>query len=969
MMRASQRTSIKSVLLRLLLYYIGFLAIFQCPLTSPLNESSPALCSPIHRSVNAVRPLVEASYQYVEPHMAACREYVAPLQPYVEPFHVFHTTYIAPAIVAAERVLNQVQTNQKLVFWRSHVGAYLAPYHERVRALVGVWRNHLNKLLEPYLCRIQPIVNKSSQYVVQISTTASQLISEKIYPTVEAVVVKCREVGLKFYFGTLQPFVTNKAMPYINRTILPVVKLYTGKLIHYGHFYGCKMVDYMWILIDKAMCKAKAEYIPKAWDFWKEKVNKQLVRVMDHIYSVAYTEKKVDIDSSVSTTSSIEVVKPTENAVLISIPNSTEDTKKETESNIQSVETKIVITTTETENEAVSAIASSSVVTSLPTQDKVVKPNLFSTLESYATLIDSTYSSAFSNLNTTLENEKNILLKGSSSIFTKKLQSMQQELTQALRDMNALVDTIIPEANNTNEVLISEEEISDVFKVNADLLRSKAMDIRRMSELLAHEAVEKTEDLRGKTLDVLDEFSEVVSSQLGKFIMDYSLANPSEGSGDNKHQKNENKSKDAFSPWVSYSSLLRQLEHNRHEITDFAIPMDDVNLFLREVQETANFLAREVGSQFQGLRGKAHFAFQERAKVVASAIKDEPHGQDWPVDAEIYDEVEEPNDTVTRTLTQFVTSVKQSDLPTQSELPVESLSSSGKLENHEESVLNENNVPFIEPSSLEYFGDEGSITLNATQESEDKVSIATEDIKVEQQQPQDSSQTVYQNVQTDKEERGDHATEPALNRNETSQIELEYAEYSISNNNNFTSEPNKPEALVIEVGPRDDMDGGIESVFDSPSGDPKYNGSEPVVPHTLQDDVVIEVESYVVPEIVPESESDDNSAGSVISVISEASNEINSKNDSIIAVTEPEVEQRDNSIDHPEAPVTVVDTNFFFKIETDILNTPINEVSAFEMGENLSEQDLESPISENEVVSEVFSDDYEENLIITEALS
>lgn len=240
-------------------------------------------------------------------------------------------------------------------------------------------------------------------------------------------------------------------------------------------------------------------------------------------------------------------------------------------------------------------------------------------------------------------------LEDDSKVFQEKLiADAKPEIMEILRGLSRYGEESVKKLTDfvskvENEEMEIENEANAYGKFDkvAQHLQDKMYAVRNKCSELAQEAIDKTSEYRKDSVDSLDDFFDVVLLEAGK-----EAAEVEDG-------------EDEWAKWQSYSKLKKLLVKTRNDVDSHVIDMETLNVALRESQQAAVLLTQEFTNHLRALRSKLQFHIQQNA---AEQIKKQrENGEDAPVDAIVYEIVEDEDDAEgdeeIETETRFITSV------------------------------------------------------------------------------------------------------------------------------------------------------------------------------------------------------------------------------------------------------------------------------------------------------------------------
>lgn len=575
---------------RIIFWYAVFLLYFKCPYGSELNTESPALCGPLHCGIRRIEPVVKPYYDtYAEPYVMLAR-------PYYTKTVELNTNYVVPAGQRAGR-------------------AGLAVYNRFLKPHVDAASVQATKLYDTHVRDHHEVLTQHYNHVMQQFNHHYQ---------------RARIVALTLYMDHIQPVVVklephyDRSVKYLHSHVCPRVQAYSLQAYYY---------------LESVATRAYAVVAPKVQEVWDKNVEPQLVKIRERVS--LYRHKSQSIVSTAGTVI-IGVENPTDvfDTGSSATFEPTPEAEKEDDTLATPVEEPVAPSATEEEAEKITPFK-------WPGAPEEIDP-AESALQYWKKKVTKQLEEAQLSLNEEVNAEKARLLKLLEPQFTEKLQHLSDVSQNAYISIDKIVADIIPhrfrkefnskygpvadrkkaaEEEDTEDEYVGHQirvEPSDIqasFKSQADLLREGAMDVRELASELAQTVIDRTEKVRLNTLEVLDEFAEFALKELAKTVVNT----------------------ESFSHWKEYKQVKDSIIEAKERMEKSDIPMEDVNGYLREVQETANHLAREAAQALNGLRSKSDFYFQERHRMEDNerVAKGESLKDETPENVEFYEATEE----------------------------------------------------------------------------------------------------------------------------------------------------------------------------------------------------------------------------------------------------------------------------------------------------------------------------------------
>lgn len=332
-----------------------------------------------------------------------------------------------------------------------------------------------------------------------------------------------------------------------------------------------------------------------------------------------------------------------------------------------------------------------------------------------------------------IELEKSTMMERERPTFTDLLRALQDVQRKTISHLSLLITNM---ENGDESITIAV--VQDEFRQCAEDIRTSAMAVRQHAQKFAADIVERIEEVRMATLDVLDEFAEVTLQAIGRQMVSAETGSRSStGSGPSPSPN--------WKDWRAFRSLKERLIKSREDIADYEANTADVNQMLREAQETANVLAKETAQYMSGLRSKADHIFVQRANQAT-----EPSSE--PEDAVFYDASDEEDDIARYSQTQHASETLDASEPTQS------------LSQDDSQVQHDKN--------------EQQVLKGDTEAVEDEPEDIEPETEPEETEPEETEETELEETEETEPEETEEA-EPEEELDETDEIELDEDDISI----------------------------------------------------------------------------------------------------------------------------------------------------------------------------------------------
>lgn len=519
---------------------------------SELTDSSPALCHPLHNVLHSADPYVSPYYQqYAEPYVKAARPYAEKVH------HVFESKISTPIV------------DKTTTIYLTHAHPFFLAQAEKVK---GLTQPIAEKTHDAYSLHVQPLVEITSDY-------CNRYVSP-VYGKVSPYFTKLQQQVVVPVYSTCKLY-TSSFVPFCKVHILPTVNLCTKKTADFlGHYS-----KWTWSALS-----------PKLSAVYENSVEPQVNKIIDRIFQAS--------ESSISTVPPAIIDSSAPSHTLTSestasTPSSTSSTSSESfTSEVKQRKPKHSSNEFNQEERADARLDRK--------RARKRANSITSELSNWKRIVNRTTKDAFETFKADISQEKERLVVGSRPKFTRRLQKLQKlqqsgftELQQLIADMEAAAALYDDPDMEIDDIDFpwTPEIVQATFKGHAEKVRKAAMDVREYSQTFAQEALNRTEDIRSATIDVLDEFSDVALQEIGrKMVSDPSDPETKVSGGDNKAK---------WSDWKEFRMLKEHLIQTRQDLVDFDIPMEDINIVLRQAQETANILAKEAAQYLSQLKAKA----------------------------------------------------------------------------------------------------------------------------------------------------------------------------------------------------------------------------------------------------------------------------------------------------------------------------------------------------------------------------
>lgn len=560
-----------------------YLAVWRCPYNTSLDEKSHALCYPIHGTFYRLEPFVSPYYQkYALP-------YVDVVRPYAEKGYAI-TQY------QVERAAPVMRKASDL--YSSHAHPYVLLGYSKLKTSCEPMVQKCNALYESHA---QPVLDKGIEFSNAHITPSYRIVRSK------SVAVYTNHLNPAY---TVSRHYTLKAAQYFRNHIYPVLELFSKRVCRH-------IVDgskYTWRVIS-----------PKVYSLYSTQIEPQVKKIIERVLPDTSSASTViptvasptpAFTSAKSATSIVEITQSFEKS---NFESTVEHTESQTDTSTRAPkDTTIIQPSKQSSSEKFNDAESSnefakSVRNEVPLDKKRARRranSITNELSNWRKIVNKTTKDAFETFKADISNEKERLVVTSRPNFTKRLQRLQRlqksgfnELKKLVSDMENAIVQYDDHDIDTEDIDFewTPESVQAVFKHHAEKIRESALAVREYSQTFAQLAINRTEDIRTATLDILDEFSEVVLLKI-----EYKMITVDDDSAETV-DFNGNSVK--WNDWKEFRRLKEYLIQTRQDLLDFDIPMEDINIILRQAQETANVLAKEAAQYLSELKGRADTLF------------------------------------------------------------------------------------------------------------------------------------------------------------------------------------------------------------------------------------------------------------------------------------------------------------------------------------------------------------------------
>lgn len=249
-------------------------------------------------------------------------------------------------------------------------------------------------------------------------------------------------------------------------------------------------------------------------------------------------------------------------------------------------------------------------------EDEFKNVDIVKELDFWKAKVENTNKEALESFERDIKFERERVLEKHRPEFNKHLFSLQKYQQNGFVDLRTLITMI--ESNEDDDETLSHEMIENKVKMYTDEIEETIEKLQKQTQRAELEIRVRTEALRDNTIEILDVFSNVMISELGRKLV----------SQDNDQVS----SKGRWEDWKEFTSLKDQLEKTRDTVTKYKIPL--IADIVSQIQVTAQVLTEEAKQHALALKGKA-----DHLLILRNKKRDTPVVDDSEV--EFYDAEEE----------------------------------------------------------------------------------------------------------------------------------------------------------------------------------------------------------------------------------------------------------------------------------------------------------------------------------------
>lgn len=579
--------SCSNTFLRLFVYYLIYLVVWQCPFRSTLTDSSPLLCRPFHGLFNIAEGYVSPYYdQYAAPYVEIAR-------PYTEKAHAtFQSKVAAPVTEGTTKVYT----------------TYLHP-------VVVENTEKLKVFAEPVTSKFSEVY---STHFVPLKCKAVQYCNRYVVPTWDFS---------KTYLYRFHAYVLTPAYYKVSTYTWTLVNYAKVHILPKAKHYASIVWDILTTYVKLAWNWLIGIVSPKVSGLYERTIEPQVNKIIDRIFQ--NTENLLTSSGSASGTSATP---PDSGTTAAASANASEvivtpEVSADTSSRVYNTEQTIQKATGGDRDNWESA----------------PKIDITSELKNWKTRVNTTTKDAFESFKAELATEKERLISGSRPKFAKLLQALQKFQTEGIVYVRKLVkdmeeglakyedDEVVGDEKDFPWTFDTNQANFAAFTENVHLAEKAVLDY---AQTFLKSAVKRTEKIRSDTIDILDEFSDIALQELGRKMVSDTDSDTSTASD----------GKATWGDWKEFRSLKEHLIRTRQDLVDYDIPLQDIHTVLQQVQQTANILATEASGYLAQLKGKAdHLVMLKIKKEEARLIKQgkELPNQEPDYDIIYYEDLEE----------------------------------------------------------------------------------------------------------------------------------------------------------------------------------------------------------------------------------------------------------------------------------------------------------------------------------------
>lgn len=552
---------------RLFCYYVIFLLFWQCPYSSKLSDSSSTLCFPLHNLLHRADPYISPYYQeYAAPYVDIARPYTDQAQ------KVFQSRVAEPVISKSSQV------------YVSHIQPVVVKNSEK---LVVLAQPVTDKFTELYSLHIGPLRYKATEFCKQYVRPTWDFSATHLH-RLHVYVLTPAYYKVSHYTYTLVKFAQVHILP---------------KAKHYGKIVG----DFVYTYVKLSWKWIVGVVSPKVSSVYERTIEPQVNKIIDRIFqgTESILKSTTSGTSATSPDSPTPTVGATDGDIIATAESAfSTDAKAEAESVPSSAyshtEQKLDEATDYDEDLVVQATLEKAPQASL---------DITSELKAWKKRVDKTTKDAFDAFEREISVEKSRLVKESQPQFTallRELQKYQQhgfaEFRKAIADMESVIHKYEDPATSSideAEFPWSHESVQKEYKQHTENIGLAVLAVRKYAQNLTSKVQDQADKIRMATIDVLDEFSDIALQELGRKMVSDSAGvdGATAAAGD--------KGKATWNDWKEFRVLKEHLIKTRDELTNYAIPMEDLRKVLGQALNTADVLAEEATLYLNQLKGKA----------------------------------------------------------------------------------------------------------------------------------------------------------------------------------------------------------------------------------------------------------------------------------------------------------------------------------------------------------------------------
>lgn len=590
-------------LFRLFVTYTVFLLVWQCPPNSQLNETSHSFCHPLHKLINQADPYYQ---HYAAPYVDVVRPYYDnQVKPYTD---VFHAKVASPAI------------DKSVKAYSDYVQPVVAENYEKLQQYTHPYSEALKQYAQPYSDKI--IDSFNSRF--ESAGTSAWSSANDYYDKIKESVI---EPG----YDKLKENVIDPSQEKINVYGQEAIEYSKSQLYPQAKVYSSIVREWISTNLAQGWKWLVAIVSPKVNAIYRRAIEPQVNKIIDRIFEnterVFTTEPEVD--ASVTGLDDATSTATVESADIYEddFDHATEtDQPPETENLSGSDTEKIEPTDVDYDHIKADKRTSPNVDEEEEEEedDEFNDVDIVKELEFWKTRVKKTITEALESFERDIKVERERVIDKHRPEFTKHLFSLQKYQQNGFNDLRTIITKLENSDDNDDDEALSHEVIEDTVKKYTEEIENTIEELKKQTQRAELEIRTCTESIRDNTVEILDVFSNVVVSELGRKLVSQS--------------KDQMSSKGSWEDWKEYTSLKDSLTETRDKVAAYVIPL--IGDLVSQIQVTAQVLAEEANQHALALKGKAdHLLILHKKKSDASTLDE--------IEVEFYDAQDEEEENKT----------------------------------------------------------------------------------------------------------------------------------------------------------------------------------------------------------------------------------------------------------------------------------------------------------------------------------